>query len=42
MDHRNLATAAGRVFLVGGMLANQAVTARVWMADIEALFASVF
>ncbi|MDA0327893.1 MAG: hypothetical protein O2958_02605 [Gemmatimonadetes bacterium] len=42
MDHRNLGTAASRVFLVGGMIANQEVTARVWMADIEALFASVF
>ena len=33
MDHRGVAVAAGRLFIVGGMLAGQRVTARVQMLE---------
>jgi len=42
MDHRNVAVAAGRVFLVGGMHEGQTVTAMVWYATVENLLASSF
>lgn len=42
MDHRNLGSAGGQVFLVGGMEAGQQVTDDVWYADVEALLATLF
>ena len=40
MDHRSLAVAGGRVFLVGGMLGDRRVSDRVWYADVDALLAA--
>lgn len=40
MDHRNAAIAGGSIFLVGGMVAGQSVSGRVWYADVADLLAS--
>jgi hypothetical protein len=40
MDHRQLGVGGGRVFLVGGMVAGQRVSADVWHAGAAALLAS--
>ena len=42
MDHRTLGIAGGQVFLVGGMEADQRVTARVWTADVAELLATLW
>lgn len=34
MDHRTAGVAGGRIFLVGGMVADQRVSDRVWWADV--------
>lgn len=40
MDHRSLAFAGGRVFLVGGATEGRRPSDRVWYADVEALLAA--
>ncbi len=42
MDHRTLGVAGGMVFLAGGMEEGQAVSGKVWYADLEALLASIW
>ena len=42
MDHRTLGVAGGMVFLVGGMEAGQAVSSKVWYADVKELLASIW
>ena len=37
MDHRGLAVAGDTLYLVGGMGVEQRVTAKVWIADLDAL-----
>ena len=40
MDHRNAGIAGGRVYLVGGMVAGQVVSNRVWWAETRSLVAA--
>lgn len=42
MDHRTLGIAGGKVFLVGGMEEGQVVTDKVWVADVQALLATIW
>ena len=42
MDHRTLGIAGGKVFLVGGMQEGQVVSDKVWVADVQALLATIW